>query len=96
MNSRVRFALCRMLTCFMRRPTKADQRAEVEHNKAELAEGQRNAHDIHDPKYVIQLCARKQQPTFVYSPETTAICKSVKSKRPSWSASKNARNVLGL
>ncbi|KAI0714746.1 hypothetical protein C8Q76DRAFT_692771 [Earliella scabrosa] len=32
------------------RMSAADQRAEVQRQKAELAEGQKNAHDIHDPK----------------------------------------------
>ncbi|RPD64706.1 hypothetical protein L226DRAFT_607854 [Lentinus tigrinus ALCF2SS1-7] len=32
------------------RYSEADRRAEIERRKSELSEGQKNAHDIHDPK----------------------------------------------
>ncbi|KAH9914652.1 uncharacterized protein BXZ73DRAFT_81618 [Epithele typhae] len=43
------------------RPTIADERAEVERMKSEMAAGQKNAHDIHDPKDSRNLHQRAQQ-----------------------------------
>ncbi|KAI0756219.1 hypothetical protein C8Q80DRAFT_1091674 [Daedaleopsis nitida] len=39
----------------------ADQKAETQRQKAELSEGQQNAHDIHDPKDNRNLHVRAQQ-----------------------------------